>query len=331
MTYLSNNWRLAQCCQFHDKKLLKLYNPGTVTKTYALKPDGKQKVQAKALNNAKKLEASLKEYFAKQPVNLRAFRISSELFPCYTLEFTKDWYAEIWDELSVIMKRAGDIAKANDIRLSTHPAQFTVLASNRKEVVENSVKDLEYHAQFGKLMGLDANDFAINIHLQGLYGGTHESGIVRFATNYEYLSDYTAAALAVENEDKHKSGYDIAHVLELSTRIPIRCTYDLHHYECMRQKECDYPSVNQEYFKQAVNTWKNIRPLFHVSHSKIGAPRMNQHSDVLYDEERMAMLVPLLQYADFDVEAKFKELACKQAYTFVKQEEEFAGETLECK
>lgn len=330
MAYLTNSWRLAQCCQFHDKKLLKLYNPGTVTKTYALKDDGKTKVQNKALNNAKKLEACLKNYFSQQPVNLRAFRISSELFPCYTLDFTKDWYAEIWPELSRIMKRTGDIAKENDIRLSTHPAQFTVLASNRPEVVENSIKDLEYHSQFGRLMGLDPNDFTINIHLQGLYGGTHVAGINRFATHFEYLSDYTAAALAVENEDKHKSGYDIAHTLELSTRIPIRCTYDLHHYECMRQKDCEYPSVNQDYFKQAVSTWKNIRPLFHVSHTKIDGTRMNQHSDVLHDEERMSMLVPLLQYADFDVEAKHKEIACKKAYNFVKHEEQFAGEPLIC-
>lgn len=330
MTYLSNSWRLSQCCQFHDKKLLKLYNPGTVTKTYALKPDGKQKVQNKAVSNARKLEACLRDYFSKQPVNLRSFRISSELFPCYTLDFTKEWYAEIWEELSAIMVRVGTIAKTNDIRLSTHPAQFTVLASNRKEVVENSIKDLEYHAQFGKLMGLDANDFTINIHLQGLYGGTREAGIKRFATHYTYLSDYASKALAVENEDKHKSGYDIEHVLQLSTKIPIRATYDLHHYECMRQKDCNYPNVNQEYFKNAVNTWKNIRPLFHVSHSKINADRINQHSDILHDEERLASLVPLLQYADFDIEAKFKEQACKHAYRFVKEEEHYAGEPIKC-
>lgn len=328
MTYLTNTWRIAQCCQFHHPQHIKLYNPGTVTKTYALKADGKKKVQDKAISNAKKLEAVLRDYFSKQPANLRAFRISSELFPCYTLDFTKDWYAEIWDDLASIMQRAGTLAKTNDIRLSTHPAQFTVLASNKADVVKNSVADLEYHAQMGKLMQLDANDFAINIHLQGLYGGTHKSGIARFVTNYSYLSDYTAAALAVENEDKHKSGYDIAHTLELSTRIPIRCTYDLHHYECMRQKECDYPSINQEFFKQAVSTWKGIRPLFHVSHSKIDAARMNQHSDILHDEERLACLVPLLEYADFDIEAKHKEVACKHAYAFIKQEEHFAGEPI---
>ena len=33
----STDWRIAQCCQWHDKALAKRYNMGTTTKTYALK------------------------------------------------------------------------------------------------------------------------------------------------------------------------------------------------------------------------------------------------------------------------------------------------------
>lgn len=330
------DWRLSQCCQFHESKLAKRYNLGTTTKTYALKDGGKAKVQAKAIENCRKLLDILTTYFPTQPRNLRSFRISSELFPCYTLDFTRDWYAEIWDTLSNILERAGAQAKQHEVRLSVHPGQFTVLGSNNAEVVQKSIEDLEYHALYGQLMKLPARDFVMNIHLQGLYGGKHEDGISRFATNFHYLSDYAQQCLAVENEDKHKSGYDITHVVELSKRIPTRVTFDLHHYECMRKKECDFPSINDDFFKEAVKSWSSSRPLFHVSQTIVDengndGPRMNQHSEILHDTERLSMMAPMLEYADFDIEAKHKEVAVQHAYSFFKQEELYAGEPLVCK
>jgi UV DNA damage endonuclease len=330
------DWRISQCCQFHDAKLAKRYNLGTTTKTYALKADGKAKVQAKAIENCRKLLDILSTHFPTQPRNLRSFRISSELFPCYTLDFTRDWYAEIWDTLSNILERAGAEAMKHEIRLSVHPGQFTVLGSNSADVVANSIADLEYHAEYGKLMRIPARDFVMNIHLQGLYGGKHEDGIKRFATNFHHLSDYAQQCLAVENEDKHKSGYDITHVLELTKRIPTKATFDLHHYECMRKKDCDFPSVNDSFFKEAAKSWGTSRPLFHVSQTILDeygndGARMNQHSNILHDTDRLSIMTPMLEYADFDIEAKHKEVAVNHAYKFFKEEEIYAGEPLVCK
>jgi len=118
------DWRISQCCQFNDKDLAKRYNLGTTTKTYALKDGGKERVQQKALANVAKLEDIITNYFPTQPRNLRAFRISSELFPCYTLDFTTDWYKEIWEDLSVILARTGEQAKKHEIRLSVHPGSL---------------------------------------------------------------------------------------------------------------------------------------------------------------------------------------------------------------
>lgn len=352
MEYFNNtetNWRISQCCQFHDKQLAKRYNLGTTTKTYALKADGKQRVQNKALYNCNKLLDVLTNYFPTQPINLRSFRISSELFPCYTLDFTSDWYSEIWDQISDTLSKAGEAAKKYNIRLSTHPGQYTVLASDKPHVVENSVKDLEYHALYGKLMNLPAADFVMNIHLQGLYGGTREAGIRRFATHYEYLSDYAQQCLAVENEDK-PNGYDIEHTLELAQRIPVRCTLDTHHYACHRMvetekvrtetgivnrkvRDVDHITHTHIFFKEAVKTWKNTRPLFHVSQSipdDIQAYWMkpNAHSDIFWDEYLMSNHVPMLQYADFDIEAKHKEVAVQNFYKYILDEQQYSGENL---
>ena len=343
------SWRISQCCQFHDKTLAKRYNLGTTTKTYALKEGGKQRVQEKALSNCKKLLDILTTYFPTQPHNLRSFRISSELFPCYTLDFTKEWYDEIRDEIKDILSRAGAEAKKHHVRLSVHPGQYTVLASNRADVVEKSVEDLEYHALYGKYMNIPAEEFTMNIHLQGLYGGKHEDGIKRFATHFPYLSDYAQQCLAVENEDK-PNGYDIAHTLELAQRIPIRCTLDTHHYACHRMVETEKVKLGEktvnrkvrdvvhithtsDFFKEAVKTWRKVRPLFHKSQSfHPDNPnywmKPNAHSETYWDENLMSNHVPMLEYADFDVEAKFKEVAVQKFFEYIKVEEEYAGEPI---
>ena len=331
-----DSWRISQCCQFHNPKLVKQFNFGTTTKTYALKDGGKAKVQSKALENCDKLYRIITQYFSQQPKNLRSFRISTTAFPCYTLEFTQPWYDEIREELQAKLALAGEAARKYEVRLSVHPGQYTVLASPRSEVVKNSIADLEYHALLGQYMGIPAREFVINIHLQGLYGGKHSDGIARFADNYSYLSDYAQQALAVENEDKHKSGYDIAHVIDLCAKIPTRATLDIHHYECLRQKNTDPITVNDTLFREALKTWKDIRPLFHVSQTYVDkngdeTGRMNQHSEVLYDEERLSNMFPMLEYADFDIEAKNKEVAVLKAYNYFKEEEMYAGEPLKPK
>lgn len=348
-----DEWRISQCCQFYNPKLVKQFNFGTTTKTYALKEGGKAKVQSKALENCDKLYRIITEYFAKQPKNLRSFRISTTAFPCYTLDFTQPWYDEIRDELKNRLALAGEAARKHEVRLSVHPGQYTVLASPRKEVVENSISDLEYHALLGQYMNIPAREFVINIHLQGLYGGKHSDGIARFASNFEYLSDYAQQALAVENEDK-PNGYDIAHVIELCSKIPTRATLDTHHYACHRMTETEKATnssgarVNRkirsvkhlthtdELFLESVKTWKHIRPLFHTSHpfseeNEVYWMKPNAHAETLWDEELLAITVPMLQYADFDVEAKNKEVATNKFYEYIKEEESYAGEPLATK
>jgi UV DNA damage endonuclease len=348
----STDWRISQCCQFFDKALSKRYNFGTTTKTYALKEGGKAKVQAKALENCDKLVDILNTYFPTQSKNLRSFRISSEMFPCYTLDFTQTWYAEIWHLIEEKLEKAGKAAKKHEIRVSVHPGQYTVLGSNNSEVVLNSIRDLEYHALYGMLMKLPPQDFTMNIHLQGLYGGKHSDGITRFATNFQYLSDYAQQCLAVENEDK-PNGYDIEHVLTLCTKIPTRATLDTHHYACHRMtrtdrvknssgalvnkknRDVEHITHTNDLFKEAVKTWKAVRPLFHTSHPfhydlEEYWSKPNAHAETLWDEELLAILVPMLEYADFDIEAKNKEQAVNLLYTFIKEEQLYAGEPLIC-
>ena len=347
----NKDWRLGLCCQFHDKDLAAKFNANATTKTYFLKDNSKARTAA--TRNVDKLRWIM-EYLATQPKNFRCYRMTSGMFPVYTLPEAQEFYNGFIGLLIEKLKIAGKVALENEIRLSMHPGQYTVLGSRDKEVVKKSIDDIEYHCLIGKGMGIPAEDFSVNIHLQGLYGGKHIDGIKRFASNFQYLSDYAQKALSVENEDK-PNGYDIEHTLELAQRIPIKCTLDIHHYACHRMRETEkvknsegklvnrkirdevrHITVNDDYFKEAVKTWKGRRPLFHKSQSfpldrEEYWMKANAHSDVYYDEELMSLAVPMLEYADFDIEAKNKEYAIARFYKFIKQEEEMAGEELICK
>jgi len=332
MTNLQGYWlkeeptyRLATCCMF-DKPPLDKMNMGTTTKTSAL--SNYRKALDKAVYNANKLLEQIK-FLSSQPKELRYWRISSELFPCYTVKEIHPYYGEITETLKDILGRAGELAISSGIRLSSHPGQYTVLGSNRADVVTNSIEDLHYHAQIFKWMNIPAKEAIINIHLQGLYGGKHSDGISRFATNYRYLDEYTQKALTVENEDK-PNGYDIEHTLELASIIPIRCMLDVHHYYCHRKGE-EYITHTHPYFKEFLKTWYPIRPAMHKSQSKIGSSRMNEHSDEFHDEFFASLAVPMLEYTDIECELKNKWTGVQNFYNYVKEEEQMAGENLSLK
>ena len=86
-----------------------------------------------------------------------------------------------------------------------------------------------------------------------------------------------------------------------------------------------------KYFREAVKSWRGVRPLFHKSQSfppDISDYWMkpNAHSETYWDRRLMANR-PIFKYADFDIEAKFKKVAVQGFYKFIKDEENFSGES----
>ena len=56
-------------------------------------------------------------------------------------------------ELEAGFSKVGDIARKHDVRISFHPGQFCVLASDKPDVVERSIDEFEYHANMARWMG----------------------------------------------------------------------------------------------------------------------------------------------------------------------------------
>ena len=116
----------------------------------------------------------LVDYVSSLPLSQRMLRLGSDLLPAYTEQnfghLTKTNF--ITDLVASRLSTIGDKARANNVRLSMHPGQFTVLASDRPDVVENSIKEFEYHVDIARYMGYGSKfqDFKINVHISGAQG-----------------------------------------------------------------------------------------------------------------------------------------------------------------
>ena len=233
--------------------------------------------------------------------NIKFFRLSSALVPWgdgLDLTTLKDY-----NEISTALRKAGDYAKANGIRITSHPGPFVVLTSPKENVVEAAIKDLELHGKIFDLLGLSQTPYnKINIHCNGVYGDKL-SAMNRFCENYLRLSDSVKNRLTVENDDK-ASMYNVKDLIYIHNRINIPIVFDYHHHLFNTGDLSE-----EEALKLAITTWGDITPVVHYSESKALHEENNKlkpqaHSDYIKS-------LPNTYGLDVDimVEAKAKELA----------------------
>jgi UV DNA damage repair endonuclease len=95
------------------------------------------------------------ERVATLPPERRMVRLGSEMLQGYTEPSWIDWWQrqEIQDHCEKIFAPIGETARRHGVRLSFHPGQFCVLASEADEIVERSILEFEYHADMARWMG----------------------------------------------------------------------------------------------------------------------------------------------------------------------------------
>ena len=144
------------------------------------------------------------------------YRLSSAIIPWgdkIDIYLLKD-YAEICYEL----KKAGDYAKQNGIRITCHPGPYVVLTSPKESVVENAILDLELHGKIFDMMGLSKTPYnKINIHCNGVYGDK-KAAMDRFCENFKRLSPSVQKRLTIENDDK-ASMYSVSDLMYIHNKI----------------------------------------------------------------------------------------------------------------
>ena len=151
-------------------------NTGGTTMAWANR-NARSKVEDKIIDVAKTNimnTHNLIKKVATLPKELRMLRITSDMLSFYTHDdyklFWKSPYVQ--NLLEHWFAPLGEPARANDVRLSFHPDQFVVLASDRPEVVNKSIEEFEYHVDMAKWMGYGKQfqDIKINVHIAGRAG-----------------------------------------------------------------------------------------------------------------------------------------------------------------
>ena len=195
---------------------------------------------------------------AALPEPLRMLRITSDMFSFYTHDDYKDFWhqPDIQSSLERWMAPIGETARQNNVRLSFHPDQFVVLASDRPEVVNKSIEEFEYHASMARFMGYGKTfqDMKINVHISGRQG---PEGIRKA---YQRLSPEARNCITIENEE---NAWGLDDCLTLSDLLPI--VLDIHHHWV---REGEYLEVSEKRVQSVIDSWRGIRPTLHYSVSR---------------------------------------------------------------
>lgn len=191
-------------------------------------------------------------------VSRRMVRLGSDILPVYT-EPTWSYYWQRPDVKAYAEKafaQVGDLARRLDTRLSFHPGQFCVLASDNPDIVDRSLAEFEYHADMIRYMGYGQQfqDFKCNVHIAGKRGA---QGIIDVMPR---LSTEARNTITIENDE-------MRHGLDESLKLIDHCALvlDIHHHWV---REGEYIEPTDDRVKQVIDSWRGVRPALHYSVSR---------------------------------------------------------------
>ena len=279
----------------------------------------------------------LVEYVGSLPPELRMVRLGSNQLPCAT----ESSWRYFWSKPDVVAycekhyAMVGEAARRLDVRLSMHPGQFTVLASDNPEIVERSIEEFEYHATLIRWMGFGKKfqDFKNNVHISGRKGPQGIKDIL------PRLSPEARNTITIEN-DENKWGLEAS--LELADDVPL--VLDIHHHWV---NTGEYIEPDDDRIYRIIDSWRGVRPAMHYSlcredypqgHRSDVRPDMSQlieagykkqklraHSDYCHNDACNDWALSHWQWADIMVEAKMKNLASGQLYSMTEESKQMAA------
>ncbi len=270
---------------------------------------------------------NLVQYVGGLPHGQRMVRLGSDQLPFYTHDSWRGFYrrTDVAEYASRAYADVGALARQFDVRMSMHPGQFTVLASDRDDVAERSLEELEYHATIARWMGFGTvfQDFKINVHLSG------KRGAPAFIDYKSRMTPELRNMLTIEN-DEYTSG--LRDILALENDFAL--VFDTHHH--MIHSE-EFILSDDDRFKRIIESWRGVRPVIHYSVSRdefmvdvsqdelpdmqillqrAKRNKLRAHSDYYNHRASNLMVLELGEFADIMCEAKMKNLASQQLFEF---------------
>jgi UV DNA damage repair endonuclease len=268
------------------------------------------------------------ERVATLPEGRRMVRLGSEMLQGYTEPSWIDWWQrrEIQDHCENIFKPVGEAARRLGVRLSFHPGQFCVLASESDEIVERSILEFEYHADMARWMGYGKtwhdHGFKINVHLSG------KGGPAKFLQTLKRLSPEARNLITIENDE-------VSNGLDISLLVAEHCALvlDIHHHWV---KTGEYITPEDSRVQRVLESWRGVRPTLHFSTSRedllvdhdpgvrpdldsllargFKKQQLRAHSDFCWNRAVNSWALGFADQFDIQVEAKGKNLASEQLY-----------------
>ncbi len=222
--------------------------------------------------------------------DIKLFRMSSQMFP-FASHVEHGYSIKKWSER---LKSIGLFAKKNCIRLTFHPGQFCVLSSQKEDVIVNSIREIDHHAEILDMMECSQDSVIV------LHGGSKQRGALdRFKKNFYRLSVSSQMRLVLENCEMC---FKVEDLLPVCHELNVPLVLDYHHFNLNNRLDLQF------LMKYILMTWRrrNIRPKFHLSESEEycgeSLTSRRKHSNIVYN---LPELLP--DGIDLMIEAKMKE------------------------
>nr|POE65912.1 uv-damage endonuclease [Quercus suber] len=188
-------------------------------------------------------------------------------------------------------------------------AEVGKLGSPRQSVIENAIRDLNYHDEMLSLLKLpeqENRDAVMIMHMGGLFEGKAET-LQRFRENYPKLSQSVKNRLVLENDDMGWSVHDLLPVCE-ELNIPMVLDYHHHNIVFDASQIREGTKDIMDLYPRIKATWdrKGIRQKMHYSEPT--PPAITPHHRRKHNP-RVATLPPCAPDMDLMIEAKDKEQA----------------------
>ena len=136
------------------------------------------------------------------------------------------------------------------MKVSFHPGQFTVLASETPDIVDRSIDEFEYHVNMARWMGFGKSfqdGCKINVHISGRQG---PQGIIKALPR---LSPEARNLITIENDEM---GWGLESSLELEKHCAL--VLDIHHHWV---RTGEYLQANDDRVKRVVDSWRGVRSI----------------------------------------------------------------------
>ena len=276
------------------------------------------------------------EYVAALPKLERLFRILSGFLIGWSHPALMEvWTASLRSEVERRLARSGELARAKDVRLSMHPAQHAILATNTDGALANALRDIEEHAEIFAMLGYGSgwhpHGASVNIH-----GGARSAGIVAVRTNLGKLSAGARNLVTIENDE---ICFGLDDFLGVADEVAL--VLDFHHHWIFSQGEWIQPDDPR--IARVRDSWRGVRPLSHISVSReayldghdpdvlpdfaalgeagLRASKLRGHSDRMWNRAVNRLVARHLAWTDVEVEAKAKNLASADLASHVRAEQ----------